>query len=593
VQYPTKTRSPEGERVGPPDLVGNDGGVSTASRSRYADLVRLLLRYGRSDLLAGARADEFAVGESSPGHGAGGDSGGGADGSGTAEQFARDLEAMGPTYIKMGQLLSTRFDLLPPAYTEALTRLQDTVRPFPFDEVQEIVEAELGGRIRDFFAEFDEEPLAAASLGQVHRAVTRSGRDVVVKVQRPDVRETVRDDMEVLGSIAATADKRTTVGKHYGLAQLLSQFRRSLVGELDYRREAKNLLRFIELTKDYDRLVVPEPVLQLTTSRVLTMERIDGRKVTDLGPLALMELDTRPVVEQLFRCYLRMILDDGILHADPHPGNLLMTDDGRLALLDLGMVATVPARIQEQVIKLLLVISDGDGEETARILADMGHPVDGYDAAAFRDDVAHLVSESVASGPDMEAGTVLVELSRLSGEHGLRPPAEMSMIGKALLNLDQATSHLDPDFAPAEAIRDNVSEIFASSLRTSPGGLLTAAIEAKEFTSQLPKRANRILDSLAQGEFTLHVEAIDEHRLHLVLQRIANRLTLGLIIAATIIGAAMMMRVETDSRIFGFPSIAMLFFTFAVVAGVALGIQIVLTDRKVARTAQHSSTPPG
>jgi predicted unusual protein kinase regulating ubiquinone biosynthesis (AarF/ABC1/UbiB family) len=572
--------------------------VSTASRSRYADLVRLLLRYGRSDLLAGVRTDEFAVGETGGDGSAAGSKGLPADGSPsdesqTAERFARDLEAMGPTYIKMGQLLSTRFDLLPPAYTQALTRLQDTVQPFPFEQVREIVESELGGRIRDFYAEFDEEPLAAASLGQVHRAVTRTGRDVVVKVQRPDVRETVRDDMEVLGSIAATADKRTTVGKQYGLAQLLSQFRRSLAGELDYRREAKNLLRFIELTRDYDRLIVPEPVLQLTTSRVLTMERIDGRKVTDLGPLALMELDTRPVVEQLFRCYLRMILDDGILHADPHPGNLLMTDDGRLALLDLGMVATVPARVQEQVVKLLLVISDGDGEEAARILAAMGHPVDGYDAAAFRDDVAHLVSEAVASGADMEAGAVLVQLSRLSGEHGLRPPAEMSMIGKALLNLDQVTSHLDPEFAPAEAIRDNVSEIFASSLKTSPGGLLTAAIEAKEFTAQLPRRANRILDSLAEGEFTVHVEAIDEHRLHLVLQRIANRLTLGLIIAATIIGAAMMMRVETDSRIVGFPAIAMLFFTFAVIAGIALAVQIVLTDRKVARTAQHSSAPPG
>jgi ubiquinone biosynthesis protein len=583
VQYATKTRSKGRFPGGPRAPIGDDGRVSAASRSRYADLVRLLLRYGRSDLVSGAQADEFAVGESSAVE---------ADESDKAEQFARDLEQMGPTYIKMGQLLSTRFDLLPPVYTEALTRLQDTVEPFPFEDVRAIVESELGGRIKDFFVEFDTEPLAAASLGQVHRAVTRSGRDVVVKVQRPDVRETIREDMTVLGSIAETADKRTSVGRQYGLAQLLGQFRRSLIGELDYRREAKNLLRFIELTGDYDRLVVPEPILQLTTSRVLTMEHVDGRKVTGLGPLALMELDTRPIVEQLFHCYLRMILDVGVLHADPHPGNLLVTDDDRLALLDLGMVATVPTRVQEQVVKLLLSIIDGDGEETARILADMGHPIDGYDAAAFRDDVAHLVSESVASGADLEAGTVLVELSRLSGVHGLRPPAEMSMIGKALLNLDQATAHLDPDFAPAEAIRDNVSQIFASSLKTSPGGLLAAAIEAKEFTAQLPKRANRILDSLAQGSFTVHVDAIDEHRLHVVLQRIANRLTLGLIIAATIIGAAMMMRVETDTRIFGFPAIAMVFFSFAVIAGTALGVQIVLTDRKVARTARHDAAPP-
>ena len=548
--------------------------------SSYTDLVRLLLRYGRTDLLSGAQLDEFAIGDEDAA-----DQGS----ERTAEAFAADLERMGPTYIKMGQLLSTRFDLLPPAYTEALTRLQDTVEPFPFEQVQEIVESELGARIKDLFATFDEEPLASASLGQVHRATTRSGKDVVVKVQRPDVRDTIRDDMSILGKVSEVADKRTSVGRSYGLSQLLSQFRRSLVGELDYRREAKNLLRFVDLTRDYEHLVVPEPVLQLTTSRVLTMEHIEGRKVTDLGPLALMDIDARPMVEQLFRAYLRMILDDGVLHADPHPGNLLVTDDGRIALLDLGMVATVPARVQTQIVKLLLAISDGDGEECAQVLAEMGHPLEDYDAAAFRDEVAHLVSEAVGSGPDMEAGRVLVDLSRISGSHGLRPPAEMSMVGKALLNLDQATAHLDPTFAPAEAIRDNVSEIFASSLKTSPGGILAAAIEAKEFTALLPKRANRILDALSQGELRVNVDAIDEQRLHLVLQRVANRLTLGLIIAATIIGAAMMMRVETDARIFGFPAIAMVFFTIAVVAAIALGVQIVLTDRKLARTHRPSS----
>ena len=551
--------------------------------SSYTDLVRLLLRYRRTDLLAGAQLDEFAIGD---------DDAVDAGSEKTAEAFAADLERMGPTYIKMGQLLSTRFDLLPPAYTEALTRLQDTVEPFPFEQVQEIVESELGARIKDLFATFDEEPLASASLGQVHRATTRSGRDVVVKVQRPDVRDTIRDDMSVLGKVTEVADKRTSVGRSYGLSQLLSQFRRSLVGELDYRREAKNLLRFVDLTRDYEYLVVPEPLLQLTTSRVLTMEHVEGRKVTDLGPLALMDIDARPMVEQLFRAYLRMILDDGVLHADPHPGNLLVTDDGRIALLDLGMIATVPARVQTQIVKLLLAISDGDGEECAQVLAEMGHPLEDYDAAAFRDEVAHLVSEAVGSGPDMEAGRVLVDLSRISGSHGLRPPAEMSMVGKALLNLDQATAHLDPTFAPAEAIRDNVSEIFASSLKTSPGGILAAAIEAKEFTALLPKRANRILDAVSQGELRVNVDAIDEQRLHLVLQRVANRLTLGLIIAATIIGAAMMMRVETDARIFGFPAIAMVFFTIAVVAALALGVQIVLTDRKLARTHRPGSSDP-
>ena len=546
--------------------------LNPKSMGRYAALARLLVRHGRSDLVAGAGLDEFSFDDEPPM--------GDAE---KAEAFARDLEALGPTYIKLGQLLSTRFDLLPPAYTTALARLQDDAEPFAFEVVEEIVEAELGGRIRHLYADFEREPVAAASLGQVHRATLRDGRSVVVKVQRPEARDLARDDMETLTRLAELADKHTVAGKRYGFGQLLGQFRRSLAGELDYRREARNLTRFAGLVEPYDLLVVPQPVPALSSSRVLTMERVEGRKVTDVGPLGLLDVDARPMVEQLFRCYLTLMLDHGVLHADPHPGNLMLTDDGRLALLDLGMVSSVSPRLQDRVTKLLLAIGDGDGEEAALVLAGMGHPLDEYDAAAFRAEVSHLVSEAAGSGADVQAGTVLVELSRLSGAHGLRPPAEMSMIGKALLNLDQATLHLDPDFDPTEAIRANVSDLLTSGLKVSPAGVMAAAIEAKEFASLLPKRGNRILDSLAEGEFTLRVRAIDEERLHTILQRVANRVTLGIVIAATLVGAAMMMRVETEHRVLGYPAIARAFFSFAVLAGVALATWIVTTDRKAAR----------
>ena len=551
---------------------------------RYAALVRLLLRYGRSDLVSGAGLDEYAV-----------DDAGVVGDTDQAQAFAADLEAMGPTYIKLGQLLSTRFDLLPSAYTDALTRLQDTVEPFPVEQVREIIESELNMSIRHLFDDFEDEPLAAASLGQVHRATLRGGRKVVVKVQRPDVRETVRDDMGVLTKLAELADARTQVGRRYGFLQLLRQFQRSLADELDYRREARNLSKLRELTADYDLLVVPEPVPSHSTSRVLTMERIEGTKVTDVGSLGLMDYDTAAIADQLFKAYLQMILDDGFLHADPHPGNLMLTTDGRLALLDLGMVASVPPRLQESVVKLLLAIGDGNGEEAALVLAEMGHPLEGYDAAAFRDDVTHMVSSAVNAGSDFQAGTALVELSRISGVHGLRPPPEMSMIGKALLNLDQATMHLDPTFAPAEVIGDHVHRIMATGLKTSPGGILAAALEAKEFTTQLPRRANRILDTLAEGEFNVRVDAIDEERLLVVMQRIANRVVLGIIIAATILGAALLMGVESEATVFGYPAIAMVCFLVAVVGGAALSIWIVVSDRRIARNARRakvSGDPP-
>ena len=196
----------------------------------------------------------------------------------------------------------------------------------------------------------------------------------------------------------------------------------------------------------------------------------------------------------------------------------------------------------------------------------------------------------MASGSDISVGTVLMDLSRLSGHHGLRPPAEMSLVGKALLNLDQATSHLDPDFAPAAAIRSNVSEIFAAGLTMSAGGLIAAAIESKTFMSQLPKRANTIMDSLAGGEFKIQVQAIDEERLHTVIQRVANRVTLGIIIAATILGAAMVVRVPSSWTVLGYPGLALLLFLFAVCAGVALAVWIFLTDRKVAHAVSAERT---
>lgn len=549
---------------------------------RYADLAKLLLKHGRRDLVSGTGLDEFVIDQDVPE--------GDQD---AAQSLAADLEALGPTYIKLGQLLSTRVDLLRPAYTDALTRLQDEVAPFPISELEQIVEEDFGIKLRHLYDEFDREPLAAASLGQVHRAQLRSGREVVVKVQRPGIRETVRDDMEALASLAELADRRTDAGRTYGFAQMLAQFRRSLAGELDYRREAANLVLFGELTAGYRHLVVPQPVEELCSSRVITMDYLPGRKVTDIGDLGLLDVDARPIVEELFHAYLRMILVEGVIHADPHPGNVLLGDDGRLGLIDLGMVATIPQRVRSQVVKLMLALGDADGEEAAEVLATMGHPLKNYDPAGFRDEVSHLVSRAVALGGEVQAGSVLVELSRLSGDFGLRPPHEMSMVGKALLNLDQVTSHLDPTFAPAEAIRENVSDIFRSGMKTSLGGTIAAAIEMKELAAAFPRRANRILEALAEGELRLRVDAFNEARVLGVVQQVTNRLTMGIVLAALTIGAALMMRVETSARIWGYPAIAIILFLLAAIAGFLLVISIVLGERRATKGVRSSRSGAG
>lgn len=541
---------------------------------RYRDVARLLVKYGRSDLVREAGLDELVDADDKPNTAIPPE----------AEELAADLERLGPTYIKLGQLLSTRADLIPPAYAEALGRLQDSVEPFSFEEVERIVTTQLGFRISKGFASFESEPLASASLGQVHRAQMRDGRHVVVKVQRPGVRERVAEDMESLGELAEFADKHFEAGRRYGFAELLRQFRRSLSGELDYRREAANLTSLGRILAPYERLLVPEPVGDYTTSTVLTMDYVPGRKVTDLGPLARLELDGAILAEQLFQAYLDQILVEGFFHADPHPGNVLLTPDNRLALVDVGMVARVPKATRQLLVKLLLALSDENGRAVAEAAVALGRPLEWYDADGFCARAAELVEQSSGQSLDqIDSGTVLMQLMTISGENGLRLPPELSLLGKALLNLDLVAQTLDPAFVPMEAIETHANEILQSQMGASSGSIFTAMLEARDFVEQLPGRVNKVMDSLADGRLELKVDAFDETELMQGFEKLANRLTMGLVLAALIVGAAMLMRVETSSTLFGYPSIAIVCFLAAAGGGLVLLVSILRSDRKAAR----------
>ncbi|GAC1442852.1 MAG: AarF/UbiB family protein [Mycobacteriales bacterium] len=549
--------------------------VSPKHLSRYRDIARLLIRYGRSDLVRDLDIDGLQ------------DSDRDAPLCEDAAQFAHDLEKLGPTFIKLGQLLSTRVDLLPAPYTDALARLQDDVAPFGYDEVERIVVDELGVDLRHAFASFDREPLAAASLAQVHRATLRSGREVVVKVQRPGIRTQISDDMAALAELAGFADAHTEMGRRFGFSELLEQFRRALVAELDYTREAANLTTLARIVEPWPRLVVPRPVPDYSTGRVLTMDFLPGRKVTEIGPLGRTDLEGGPIVDDLFRAYLQQMLGDGFFHADPHPGNVLLTADGRLALIDLGMVARLSASSRACIIRLLLAVSDGNGDGAADALSNLGTQRAEFDRDAFRRQVGELVQRSVELGPDLQAGAVVLELTRIAGACGLRPAPELALVGKALLNLDQVAQTLDPTFAPAEAIRRHTASILQAQMHTSTGGMLAAAMEARDFTVQLPGRINKVMDAVAEGKFELKVNAIDEPQLLAVLQRLANRLATGIVLAALVVGAALMMQIPTKSRIFGYPSIAMVCFALAAGGGSALLVSVLMADRRIARTARE------
>jgi ubiquinone biosynthesis protein len=319
---------------------------------------------------------------------------------------------------------------------------------------------------------------------------------------------------------------------------------------------------------------------------VLTMDYVAGRKITSLSPLARMELDGAPLAETLHRAYLKQILVDGFFHADPHPGNVFITADSRLALLDLGMVGHVTHAMQERLVKLLLALSEGNGDEAADVAIALGDIIEPFDERTFRSKVARLVvRQHDAAMADIQVGRAMLEFSRIAGDNGLRMPAELTMLGKTLLNLDEVARFLDPDFRPSDSIRRNVAGILRDRMMQSfsPGHIFSAAMEAKEFAQELPGRVNHILDLLAKNQLKVHVEAIDEATLIEGFQKVANRITTGLILAALIIGASMLMRVETAFRLFGYPGLAMLCFLAAAGGGTWLIATILVNDRAARR----------
>ena len=548
-------------------------GLKTKHLKRYKDVALLLVKYGRSDLVKQAGLEESIeieerVSESvAP----------------KAEELAEDLEKLGPTFIKLGQLLSTRADLLPAPYLEALTRLQDQVEPFPYEEVDRIVSQELGVRISKAFDTFETKPLAAASLAQVHRARLRRGLEVVVKVQRPDIRQQIVEDLEALEEIAEFIDTHTELGRRYEFGNMLGSLRKSLLQELDFQTEANNLVMFADNLREFDRIVIPEPILDFTTSRVLTMEYVPGKKITELSPLRLLEIDGPGLADELFRAYLKQILVDGVFHADPHPGNVFVTDDERIALLDVGMVARLIDEFLDNLLRLLLAISEGRGGEAAEIAIKMGEPKTNFNRSEFTRRVADLVAENAhASVSRINAGQVVLEIMRIAADCWFRLPSEFTMIAKALLNLDRSVLTLDPTFDPNAVIRERATEILQRNLLKSitPGNLLSEVVEIKEFAEKLPMRINRILDAVGNNDLKIRVDAIDEKVVLEGLQKVANRITLGLVLASLIVGAAMLMRVETSFRILGYPGFPLIFFFIAAIGGIALVVSIVRYDVK-------------
>jgi predicted unusual protein kinase regulating ubiquinone biosynthesis (AarF/ABC1/UbiB family) len=541
--------------------------------ARTAQILHFLLKYRRAGVFTGLDLDAATL-----------DPGTMPDTEGKPEQFVDDLEALGPTFIKVGQALSTRPDMVPAPYLVALERMQDDVVPVPFAAIRAVVEDALGVRISKAFAHFDEVPLGSASLAQVHRATLRDGRMVAVKVQRPGIVDVVRADLDALAGLAGKADRMTDLGRRVRFSDWVHEFRRTLLAELDYRAEAENLERFGEHFRDYPELYVPAPLWDLTATRVLTMELVAGTKVTELSGLRRTEQSMVNLASALMRGYLDQVFVHGEIHADPHPGNLLVTDDGRLALFDLGMIAHVPPKLRERLLKLLFAAVDGRGDEVANEAIAMGTRLEDFDEERFLREVGQLVSRYAAhaGSQSLSEGRLMLELVGLSTACGLRTPPELSLLGKTLLNLDQVANALDPELDVKTVVEAHLEHVMRQRLKKSlsPSNIASELIEVQALLREAPRKVSDLLSLLAENRLQVRMTGLVESHLMESLQKIANRVSAGLVTAALIVASAMMMRVDTQTRLLGYPAIALVLFVVAAGLGIAIVLSALLRDRK-------------
>ncbi len=541
--------------------------IAPTHLKRYKDVALLLYKHSRTNLFADSGMD-IPDGEG--------------PGTSQAADLAGDLEKLGPTFVKIGQLLSTRSDLLPPAYLDALSRLQDKVDPVSHEQIEEVVQNELGVRISKAFDSFEKRPLGAASLGQVHLATLRGGKQVAVKVQRPGIRQRIVEDLESLADIAEFVDSHTEFGRKYETALIVEQFRTTLMRELDYQKEALHLGEIRKNLREYRRLKIPQVIDDYSTSKVLTMEFISGTKITALSGAVLADLDGDALAEELFQAYLEQILVNGFFHADPHPGNLLLTPERDIAILDLGMIGRLNQRMRDQMVHLLAGIADGDGVQTAEAAMKIGESRgEAIDRGLFINSIEDIVgSVKMRSLENLQIGAVVLLVMQACAKAGIRIPGEISLLGKTLMNLDRVGITLAPGFDPNESIRRHISLFASKRIKESltSANLLGVLTETKEFVGQLPSRLNRIIELVADNKLSVKVDSIDEHKLIQGLQKVANRITTGLILAALIVGSSLLARVDTPFQILGYPGLAMIFFTCAIIGSLALIIQIFWKD---------------
>ena len=467
-----------------------------------------------------------------------------------ARKFRLALEELGTTFIKLGQLLSSRPDLLPDVYIEELGKLVDEVPPVPYAELEPVIAAELGP---DVFVKIEEDPLATASIAQIHAAILKDGREVVVKVRRPGVAEQVDLDLALVRSAAGLAEGRSETARLLQLAALADELEAHLRAELDFVEEANNAEVIARLVEDYPDLLVPRVVRPYVTEQVLVLEHIQGGKLVaghGVPPERASEL-----ARSFFRAYVRQVTVAGVYHADPHRGNVLLTPDGRLALLDFGLLGRVDDDTRRTLALLLMALAENRADDVAELILTLSLTTLDSDEPGFVHDVRRkLPRYQFRPLSGIRAGEALADLQRTAVEHGIRLPTSFALVGKTLSQADSIARTLDPELDPIALLAEDSLDVMWSEAerRLEPRRLGSYVFSQVEPLLGMPRRVAQLVERLETGTFKVGVAPTDLQGLDGVLRSVANRLGAALIVVGLLVSSALMARVHESVSLVGF-----------------------------------------
>jgi ubiquinone biosynthesis protein len=552
--------------------------VTRRDLRRYRQILGILVRYGFGDVLGRIRATYHVRSRRKTVK----KDGEQFSGLSTAERLRLSFEELGPTFIKFGQILSCRPDLLPPEFVKQMSKLQDCVPPFPYGEAKAVMEAELGHPLSELFQSISDEPVAAASLAQVYRATLKTGEEVAVKVQRPGIDAVIDTDIRILYELGGLAERRVSDLRLYEPKRIVDEFARTIRRELDFAREGRNIDRFRQYFVGDRTVHIPKVYWDHTASRVLTTEYLNGIKISDTEQIDAAGLDRKKIAVNGANLTLKEIFNHRFFHADPHPGNIFVLEDNVIAPVDFGMTGMIDEETADHLRALISAIMTKDVNDLIDILLEVGVSEEHIDRKALKAELTDLIDRYYGIPlKDVSIKTALDEQMGIIRKYRLKPPGDLIMMGRALLLSEGVARMLYPQFNIVEYARPYTRKLLTGGF--DPGRQLKevarAARDGARLAKRMPADLSAILSKVRNDEIIMAIEHRGLEHFTTELDRSSNRLSFAVVIAALIVGSSIIFQTGAGPALFGYPLLGLAGFLLTSILGLWLLIGIIRSGR--------------